>query len=125
MCHLPSTPESFVEEVEAEEQMETPEPKWEDFPTEVWQLVFQRVPLLDLVTSGRLVCRRWNDVISDESVSLCVHMQLLCSELCKLVKSNFTKLRNLSCLGTMCDGLSLPFARVDSGALLNKNYISS
>ena len=68
MLLLSSLPESFVEEVEAEEKRERSEAKWEELPPEVWHLVFQQVPLLDLVTSGRLVCRRWNEIISDENV---------------------------------------------------------
>ena len=62
--------ESFIEEVEAEEQEdgEGPQPRWEELPVEVWQLIFQRVPLLDLVTSGRRVCQRWNEIITDDSV---------------------------------------------------------
>ena len=65
---LPMSLESFIEEVEAEEKKERPEAKWEELPPEVWHLVFQRVPLLDLVTSGPLVCRRWNEIINDENV---------------------------------------------------------
>ena len=62
--------ESFIEEVEAEEQEdgEGPQARWEELPVEVWQLIFQRVPLLDLVTSGRRVCQRWNQIITDDSV---------------------------------------------------------
>ena len=39
-----------------------------ELPTELWQLVFQRVPLLDLVMSGRRVCQQWNQIIQDEGV---------------------------------------------------------
>ena len=53
--------------------MEGEEPRWEELPAEVWQLVFQRVPLLDLITSGRSVCQRWNQIISDENVNANVH----------------------------------------------------
>ena len=62
--------ESFIEEVEAEEQEdgEGSQARWEELPVEVWQLIFQRVPLLDLVTSGRRVCQRWNQIITDDSV---------------------------------------------------------
>ena len=42
-------------------------------PNELWQLIFQRVPLVDLVMSGRRVCQRWNQIISDENVSIHVH----------------------------------------------------
>ena len=44
------------------------QPDWAELPNELWQLIFQRVPLLDLVTTGRRVCRRWNQIISDENV---------------------------------------------------------
>ena len=53
--------------------MEGEEPRWEELPAEVWQLVFQRVPLLDLITSGRSVCQRWNWIISDENVNTNIH----------------------------------------------------
>lgn len=42
--------------------------RWAELPVEVWQQVFQRVPLLDLVTSGRRVCQQWNQIIQDEGV---------------------------------------------------------
>jgi hypothetical protein len=63
-------PESFISEVE-EEQLrgEGPQPEWAELPNEVWQLIFQRVPLLDLVMSGRRVCQRWNQIIADEKVT--------------------------------------------------------
>ena len=65
--------ESFIEEVEAEEQDEREEQqgRWAELPAEVWQLVFQRVPLLDVVTSGRRVCQRWNQIINDDQVRVC------------------------------------------------------
>ena len=62
-------PESFISEVE-EEQMLGEGPQWEELPNELWQLIFQQVPLLDLVTSGRRVCQRWNQIIADEQVHL-------------------------------------------------------
>ena len=54
-------PESFISEVEEE---------CVGLPNELWQLIFQRVPLLDLVTSGRRVCQRWNQIIADEKVGV-------------------------------------------------------
>ena len=63
------SPESFISEVE-EEQMLGEGPQWAELPNELWQLIFQRVPLLDLVTSGRRVCQRWNQIITDEKVIL-------------------------------------------------------
>ena len=62
------SPESFISEVE-EEQMLGEGPQWEELPNELWQLILQRVPLLDLVTSGRRVCQRWNQIIADEQVN--------------------------------------------------------
>ena len=57
--------------------MEGEEPRWEELPAEVWQLVFQRVPLLDLITSGKSVCQHWNQIISDENVSaIHVHVNM-------------------------------------------------
>ena len=62
--------ESFISEVEEEQQMGEGQPQWVELPNELWQLIFQRVPLLDLVTSGRRVCQRWNQIIRDEKVCL-------------------------------------------------------
>ena len=65
------SPESFITEVEEEQLLgERPLPQWAELPNELWQLIFQRVPLLDLVTSGRRVCHRWNQIITDEKVRL-------------------------------------------------------
>ena len=61
--------ESFISEVEEEQIMEARQPQWAKLPNKLWQLIFQRVPLLDLVTTGRRVCQRWNQIISDENVS--------------------------------------------------------
>ena len=62
--------ESFLSEVEEEKQMGEGQPDWAELPNELWQLIFQRVPLLDLITTGRRVCQRWNQIISDEKVCL-------------------------------------------------------
>ena len=51
--------------------MEAEQPKLEEVPVELWQLVFQRVPLFDLVTAGRRVCHYWDRIISDENVCVC------------------------------------------------------
>ena len=66
------SPESFITEVEEEQQLgERPLPQsGVELPNELWQLIFQRVPLLDLITSGRRVCQRWNQIIADEKVRL-------------------------------------------------------
>jgi len=54
--------ESFICEVESEELSLN----W--LPWEVLEAVFCQLPLVELFTGCRLVCKRWNDIIMREKV---------------------------------------------------------
>ena len=75
--------------------MEGEEPRWEELPAEVWQLVFQRVPLLDLITSGRSVCQQWNQIISDENVNANIH-KFVCKDMPVFYRSVYTIIYGVS-----------------------------